>query len=103
MTAKRILGLDILPGSSPSSSEEPSYAVVILENEKVIYSRHNLSRRSLIKLINETKPDIVAVDNISELFRNKLDLKKFFRETSFVPKINPHCHVIGKRSSFYFF
>ena len=87
MTAKRVLGLDILPGSSPSSSEEPSYAVVILENEKVIYSRHNLSRRSLIKLINETKPDIVAVDNISELFRNKLDLKKFFRETSFVPKI----------------
>ncbi|MBS7287586.1 MAG: DUF460 domain-containing protein [Candidatus Freyarchaeota archaeon] len=73
---KRVLGVDILPASSPSSKTPPKYAAFLLENgEGRLYDR--LSKRELIALINSVKPDIVAMDNVFELASNQKGIISF--------------------------
>ncbi|MCD6301485.1 MAG: DUF460 domain-containing protein [Staphylothermus sp.] len=68
---KLVMGVDILPGYSPSSStHQPHYAVVILKGDKVINSFEEVSFARLIRLAWEYKPDILAIDNVFELGEN---------------------------------
>ncbi|MEM4446919.1 MAG: DUF460 domain-containing protein [Candidatus Jordarchaeales archaeon] len=73
---KRVLGVDILPSSSPSSKTPPKYAAFLLEDEKS-YVYECLSKRELLSLINFVKPDIVALDNVFELASNQEGIISF--------------------------
>ncbi|MGQ9720692.1 MAG: DUF460 domain-containing protein [Candidatus Jordarchaeum sp.] len=61
----QILGVDILPMSSPSSSQNKRYVAFLLSS-KGNQKFEKLSLRELLKTIIDIKPDIVASDNIFE-------------------------------------
>ncbi|MEM2144338.1 MAG: hypothetical protein QW279_03185 [Candidatus Jordarchaeaceae archaeon] len=60
-----ILGVDILPMGSPLSKIQKYAAFLLTSNGNKIFEK--LTLRELLKIIHETKPDIVASDNIFEL------------------------------------
>lgn len=65
LSSSKILGVDILPMSSPSSTKRKKYAAFLLSvNGNKVFEK--LSLRELLKTINEIEPDIVASDNIFE-------------------------------------
>lgn len=67
-----VFGVDIASGS-PSSRKQPSYSLVILDGDATA-SHHMISRHKLIRLIRERQPEIVAMDNVHELARDRKDL-----------------------------
>ncbi|OYT33657.1 hypothetical protein B6U96_14920 [Archaeoglobales archaeon ex4484_92] len=73
-----VFGVDILKGSVRGKIK-PRYAVVVLDNgrefEKIV------SRNKLFRMIREKRPEIVAVDNVYEVFKSKEDLIIFLRNT----------------------
>ena len=70
-----IYGIDIAKGSSRAQAV-PKYAVAILKENQV--QRHNMvSRNRILKMVQEDKPDQIAVDNIFELAPDKGDLIRF--------------------------
>ena len=98
----KVLGIDILAGS-PNARAQPRYSVVLLEDGRITL-REELTRGKLLKLIRNTKPDRLAVDNIFELFPKK-KLKPFFyslpRETQVVqvtgaPGQAKALHIVAK-------
>ncbi len=71
-----VFGVDIVRGSTHGKIK-PKYAVVILENGKEI--EKVVSRAKLFRMIREKKPEIVALDNVYEVFESKEDLIHFLR------------------------
>ncbi len=70
-----IYGIDIAKGSSRAQAI-PRYAVAILKENQV--QRHNMvTRNRILKMVQEDKPDYIAVDNIFELASDKGDLIRF--------------------------
>nr|WP_321420658.1 DUF460 domain-containing protein [uncultured Methanomethylovorans sp.] len=70
-----IYGIDIAKGSSRAQLM-PKYAVVILKEGQV--HRHSMvSRNRILKMVQEDRPDYIAVDNIFELASDKDDLIRF--------------------------
>ncbi|WP_202318376.1 DUF460 domain-containing protein [Archaeoglobus neptunius] len=71
-----VFGVDIV-GGSVHGKIKPKYAVVVLENgsevEKIV------SRSKLFRMVREKKPDIIAVDNIYEVFRSREELIYFLK------------------------
>jgi hypothetical protein len=88
-----VLGVDIVKGSIHGKIK-PRYAVVILDNgneiEKIV------SRSKLFRITRELKPDIVAIDNIYEIFKSKDDLVSFLRE---IPPKTKLVQVSGRNAS----
>ncbi|MEM2924414.1 MAG: DUF460 domain-containing protein [Methanocellales archaeon] len=82
----RIIGIDIAKGS-PLSREGVEYAVALLK-DGILEKHDGLSIFKLLRLIQQEKPDIVAVDNIHELAADKRELamlmKKFPAHTKLV-------------------
>ena len=64
---KLVAGIDILPGYSPSSRQQPHYALVFVKNNEITDSYEDVSFTRLIRLLWEKKPEILAVDNVFEL------------------------------------
>ena len=73
-----VFGVDIV-GGSIHGKIKPRYAVVVLENGKEF--EKIVSRSKLLRMIKRERPDIVAVDNIYEVFKNKEDLIFFLKNT----------------------
>jgi len=72
-----IYGVDIASGSA-KSKRAPSYALFVLEGERE--ERHTMiSRQKLIRLIRQTAPEMVAVDNVHELAASRTDLVRLLR------------------------
>ncbi len=70
-----IYGVDIAKGSSRAQAI-PKYAVAILKEGQV--QRHSMvSRNRILKMVQEDKPDYIAVDNIFELAPDKDELIRF--------------------------
>jgi len=67
-----IFGVDIASGS-PSGRRAPSYSLVMLDGGDVALF-HMISRHKLIRLIRERQPEIVAMDNLHELARDRREL-----------------------------
>ncbi len=67
-----IFGVDIASGS-PSGRRPPSYSLVMLDGRDVALF-HMISRHKLIRLIRERQPEIVAMDNLHELARDRREL-----------------------------
>jgi predicted RNase H-like nuclease (RuvC/YqgF family) len=72
-----IFGVDIASGS-PSGRREPSYSLVMLDGGDVALF-HMISRHKLIRLIRERQPEIVAMDNLHELARDRRELINILR------------------------
>ncbi len=68
-----VVGIDIIGGSGVKK-----YAVVAIGEEEF---EKSVSRSKLFRLLRSLKPDIIAVDNIYEVFEDKGDLLSFLRET----------------------
>ncbi len=89
---KIILGLDLVSGS-PQSKQQPMYAVVVLEGEKLVYKNADgVKKGKLLELINKFKPDYVAIDNIYELGSNKDEVVAFIEKLPFktsLIQVNP--------------
>lgn len=75
-TFKKVLGVDILPMSSPSSKMPPKYAAFLLDDGKG-RPYDCLDKRSLLSLINNVKPDIIALDNVFELASDQKGIISF--------------------------
>lgn len=73
-----VFGVDIV-GGSLHGKIKPRYAVVVLENgsehEKIV------SRSKLFRMIKTKKPEIIAVDNVYEVFKSKEELVSFLKNT----------------------
>ncbi|ADG90473.1 DUF460 domain-containing protein [Thermosphaera aggregans] len=61
------MGIDIQAGSSPLSSKEPKYSVVILKDGELVDSYEDLPLYKLLRLVIEYHVDVIAVDNVFEL------------------------------------
>jgi predicted RNase H-like nuclease (RuvC/YqgF family) len=61
------MGIDIQAGSSPLSSKEPKYSVVILKDGELVDSYEDLPLYKLLRLVIEHHVDVIAVDNVFEL------------------------------------
>jgi predicted RNase H-like nuclease (RuvC/YqgF family) len=72
-----IFGVDIASGS-PSGRRAPSYSLVMLDGRDVALF-HMISRHKLIRLIRERQPEIVAMDNLHELARDRKELINILR------------------------
>lgn len=70
----KIIGIDIIKGSARS---RPRYAVYYTD-ESVEWSK-DVSKHRLLKYIADLNPDIVAVDNIFELFEDRNELIEFLK------------------------
>ncbi len=74
--SKIIVGIDILPGKSPSSASQPHYAMVVLKGVDIIAEYEDVSLSRFIRLAWEYKPSIIAIDNIYELASSESKLMK---------------------------
>ncbi len=72
----KILGIDIYSGNIDSKNQA-KYSIALLENGEFKLLKDDVSRLNLIKLIRKLKPDIIACDNIFEIFP-KEKMKRFF-------------------------
>jgi len=74
-----VLGVDLMPMSTPSGRSQPRYSVVVLDEGKVVSRFENVNRRKLLKLIWTFKPSIVAIDNVYEFASSSSRLLKFLK------------------------
>ena len=66
-----------MPMSSPNSSRQARYAVVVLKEGEVSSKYLGVTRRKLLKLLWSFKPKILALDNVYELSSSSRGLLKF--------------------------
>jgi hypothetical protein len=71
----KVLGIDLLSGS-PHSRSPPRYSVVLLE-EGIARWKEEVDRSRLLDLIQKTRPERIACDNVYELFVKK-GMRSFF-------------------------
>ena len=74
-----VLGVDLMPMSTPSGRSQPRYSVVVLDEGRVASRFENVNRRKLLKLIWTFKPSIVAIDNVYEFASSSSRLLKFLK------------------------
>ncbi len=99
-----VLGVDILSGSI-NSKTKPKYSIVIFNGEKFIH-RSEVTRHKLISLIREIKPDIIACDNVFELFtkKNMWDFFSILPEKTKLIQVNGNLneheplHVVARKN-----
>jgi hypothetical protein len=87
-----VFGIDIIKGSQ-GGKERPRYSLVLLREEGE--EEHKVTRNRLFRMIREIKPEIVAIDNVSELFKSKRELVNFLKE---IPSSTKLVQVTGKES-----
>lgn len=67
---KTVIGIDIRPGSSPSSGRAPLYSAVVLRDGEVLATFEEITLMRALRLIIEYHADILATDNVYELADN---------------------------------
>ncbi|MGC9104919.1 MAG: DUF460 domain-containing protein [Thermoprotei archaeon] len=72
----RVLGLDIEPGKSPQGSVQPTYSIVILDEDKLLLKEEGVKLSRLIRLAWEYRPQVLALDNVFELGATERDVVK---------------------------
>ncbi len=87
-----VFGIDIIKGSL-SGKERPRYSLILLKDDGE--EEYKVTRNKLFRMIRERKPDIVAFDNVSELFKSKKELVNFLKE---IPPTTKLVQVTGKES-----
>ncbi|MCE4617654.1 MAG: DUF460 domain-containing protein [Desulfurococcales archaeon] len=83
------MGIDINPGSSPSSTMKPTYTLVIINEEgQVVYKNTEATLSRIIRLAWENRVTSIAVDNIFELGATERDIARII---SLLP---PHTKLV---------
>jgi predicted RNase H-like nuclease (RuvC/YqgF family) len=70
MAEKKItyMGIDINPGSSPSSVYKPKYSIIIIDaNRRVLYKNEETTLPRIIRLAWEHNVSAIGIDNVYEL------------------------------------
>lgn len=80
-SSRVVVGVDVRYGS-PESSTPPHYSVVVLRGEEVVSEYEDVSIGRLIRILWDTLPKIIAVDNVYELAPSK---SKLFNLLSLLP------------------
>jgi Uncharacterized conserved protein len=75
----RVLGVDIEPGKSPQASSQPTYSVVVIDEEKILLKEENVKLSKLIRLAWELRPNLVALDNVFELAQTSEKSSRSYR------------------------
>jgi len=76
----KIMGIDIEPMENPASRSQPSYSIVLLDdNERILDKMENVPLSRLIRLAWEYRPDIIALDNVYELGENDKEVINIIR------------------------
>lgn len=71
-----VFGIDINPGSSPQSTRQPLYSLVVLGDGEKIEEYEEIPLHRIIRLCWEYKPKIIGVDNIFELGKDEKSILK---------------------------
>ncbi|MBO8182972.1 MAG: DUF460 domain-containing protein [Archaeoglobus sp.] len=87
-----VFGIDIIKGSL-SGKERPRYSLILLTEDGE--EEYKVTRNRLFRMIREKKPEIVAIDNISELFKSKKELVNFLKE---IPATTKLVQISGRES-----
>jgi len=72
-----VLGLDILPGDR----QKPHYAAVVIDNQGKKLFQGDVNRYEIYDLIKRFNVNIIAIDNVFELFPSSDSLSEFLRST----------------------
>lgn len=79
----KVLGIDIEPGSSPNSSIQPTYAIVLIDEKGNILEKiEHATISKIIRVSWEYKPDLLALDNVYELG----DARKIIKIVQLLPQ-----------------
>ena len=81
-----IFGVDIFKGS-PRSKTQQKYALAIFEGGKDVKKYERISRFKLIRMVKERYPEILAVDNIYELLKDRKELLAFLKKLPYETKL----------------
>jgi predicted RNase H-like nuclease (RuvC/YqgF family) len=74
----KVYGIDIIRGSVRSRSRRPMYALVRMEGDEII-SESEVTGFRLFRILNEERPDILAVDSLQEIAVDQHDLYAFLQ------------------------
>ena len=74
----RVYGIDIISGSVRSRSRRPRYALIRMAGDR-IRSEDEVTGFRLFRILNEEKPDILAVDSLQEIAADQHDLYAFLQ------------------------
>jgi predicted RNase H-like nuclease (RuvC/YqgF family) len=74
----KVYGIDIISGSVRSRSRRPLYALVRMEDRDIVAESEVTSFR-LFRILNEERPDILAVDSLQEIATDQHDLYTFLQ------------------------
>lgn len=74
----RVYGIDIISGSVRSRSRRPRYALIRMAGDR-IRSEGEVTGFRLFRILNEEKPDILAVDSLQEIAADQHDLYAFLQ------------------------
>jgi hypothetical protein len=74
----RVFGIDIIKGSVRSKSRRPIYALVRMDEGEII-AEGEVSGFRLFRILNEERPDILAVDSLQEIAADQHDLYAFLQ------------------------
>jgi len=74
----RVYGIDIIKGSVRSRSRRPMYALVKMEDGQIV-SESEVTGFRLFRVLNEERPEILAVDSLQEIAVDQHDLYAFLQ------------------------
>ncbi|MFX0115484.1 MAG: DUF460 domain-containing protein [Candidatus Hodarchaeota archaeon] len=73
-----VIGIDILPGTSPDRRTKSRFAMVILDqNGNVVQQRSDLTVRSILGFTRKIRSKYLAVDNVHEIVRDQKGIQAF--------------------------
>jgi predicted RNase H-like nuclease (RuvC/YqgF family) len=75
----KVFGTDVIRGSVSSKRKRPSYALIIREDNREIFSGEVSLFRLMRRIISE-RPDILAVDSIRELSKDQSELAALMQQ-----------------------
>ncbi len=87
-----IVGFDIHPSHSPRSTKRPKFACAVLRSGVILSEHPEVSRSTLLKLVQEIKPRYLATDNVFEIVP---DSKSLFRFVDRIPHETRIVQVTG--------
>jgi predicted RNase H-like nuclease (RuvC/YqgF family) len=74
----KVYGIDIIKGSVRSRSRRPMYALIRMEGDEIL-SESEVTGFRLFRILNEERPDILAVDSLQEIAVDQHDLYAFLQ------------------------
>ncbi len=99
MIPRRVVGLDILPGSSPAGGE-PLFAAVVVSGDRVLAEYESVKLSEIPVIVERHSAEALALDNIYELAPDEDALAAFLkRNFEKIPRLIETTLINGERYS----